>query len=58
MNPEDIICQCQNITYGQIKEAYDRGADTYDEVQKATGCGIGCEQCVEAITAYIDSLRY
>ncbi len=58
MDLNELACTCQNITWGQIKEAYDKGADTYEEVQKATGCGIGCELCVEEITKYIESLRY
>ena len=58
MKNDDLACACQNITWAQIKEAYDKGADTYEEVQKATGCGIGCEFCVEEITKYIDHLRY
>ncbi len=58
MDPNEFACTCQNITWGQIKAAYENGADTYEEVQKATGCGIGCEICVEEITNYIESLRY
>ena len=58
MDNETLACTCQNVTWAQIKEAYDKGADTYEEVQKATGCGIGCEFCVEEITKYIDHLRY
>lgn len=58
MNLTDLACACQNITWQQIKDAYDAGADTYEEVQQATGCGIGCELCVDAITEYINSMRY
>ena len=58
MDMNDLACACQNITWQQIKDAYDRGADTYEEMQKATGCGIGCELCVDTITDYINSLRY
>lgn len=58
MDMNALACTCQDITWQQIKDAYDKGADTYEEVQKATGCGIGCELCVEEITKYIDSLRY
>ena len=58
MENETLACTCQNVTWEQIKEAYDKGADTYEEVQKATGCGIGCEFCVEEITKYIHQLRY
>ena len=58
MESDGFACACQNITWAQIRAAYENGADTYDEVQKATGCGIGCELCVESITQYIDHLRY
>ena len=58
MDMNSLACTCQNITWQQIRDAYEQGADTYEEMQKATGCGIGCELCVEEITKYIDTLRY
>ena len=36
-----IICQCQNITKGQILEAIDRGATTPDGVKRRLGTGMG-----------------
>ena len=57
MNPTDVACACQNVTWGQIKDAFDQGATTFEEVQQLTGCGIGCELCIDTITEYIASLH-
>ena len=38
---DEIICQCQNITKGQILEAIDRGATTLDGVKRRVGTGMG-----------------
>ena len=32
MDPNRIICNCQAVTAGAIKEAVDSGADTVEEV--------------------------
>ena len=39
MDPNRIICNCQAVTAGAIKEAVDSGADTVEEVQGITGAG-------------------
>ena len=38
---DEIICQCQNITRGQILEAIARGATTPDGVKHRVGTGMG-----------------
>ena len=42
MNLDKIICNCQGVTCGRIKEAVDAGASTLEEVQGATGAGTVC----------------
>ena len=34
-----VICDCMNVTYGDIKKAIDNGAKTLDEVKEATEAG-------------------
>lgn len=43
ISPEDhqIICQCGNITKGQVLEAIRRGATTLDGVKRRVGTGMG-----------------
>ena len=38
MNPDEVICFCQNVTSGMIKDAVDNGAATLEEVQKINRC--------------------
>ena len=46
-NDEDIICFCQEITYGTIKAALDRGVDSVEELIDETDAGIACGTCIE-----------
>ena len=47
MNLDDIICNCLDITVGMIKDAVDAGANTFEEVQRATNIGTVCGICIE-----------
>ena len=38
---DQIICQCGNITRGQILEAICRGAATVDGIKRRVGTGMG-----------------
>lgn len=38
---DEIVCQCRNITKGQILEAIRRGAATVDGVKRRVGTGMG-----------------
>lgn len=49
MNLDEVICFCQNITSGMIKNAVDNGAATVEEVQKATGAGTVCGSCLDKV---------
>ncbi|GAA3193484.1 FAD-dependent oxidoreductase [Actinocorallia longicatena] len=51
------ICHCNNVTKGQIRACWQRGARTTDEVSRqtraATGCG-SCRDAVEGIVSWLD----
>lgn len=54
MDLEKVVCYCQNVTNGMIKEAVEAGASTLEEVQEATGAGTVCGACVDNIQHLID----
>ena len=54
MDLDKVVCYCQNITNGMIKDAVDGGADTLEEVQEVTGAGTVCGGCVENIRHLVD----
>lgn len=55
MNDDIIICRCEEITLGEIKQAIKEGAETVTEVKRRTRAGMGlcqgrtCEKMVERI---------
>ena len=49
MNPDKIVCYCNSVTNGMIKDAIDAGASTLEEIQEATGAGTVCGACLENI---------
>ena len=44
-----IVCQCKQVSYGDIRKAMTGGARTLEEIQKITGAGTGCGNCVDDI---------
>ena len=54
MNLDKVVCNCQNVTAGMIKEAIDNGATTLEEVQKITGAGTVCGSCVDNVKRIVD----
>lgn len=54
MDLEKVVCYCQNVTNGMIKEAVDGGAVTLEEVQAATGAGTVCGGCLENVRRLVD----
>jgi bacterioferritin-associated ferredoxin len=51
-----IICRCEDVTYGQIVEAIDRGLTTTEEIKRVLRCGMGpCQgrTCSRLITRII-----
>lgn len=44
-----IICHCKQVSYLDIRKAMVKGARTIDDIQKATGAGTGCGNCIGEI---------
>ncbi|MCA9398308.1 MAG: nitrite reductase large subunit NirB [Candidatus Omnitrophica bacterium] len=44
------VCSCENITKGEIVEAYKAGAKTIADLKKCTKAGTGCGGCVPLMT--------
>ncbi|REF00226.1 FAD-dependent oxidoreductase [Thermomonospora umbrina] len=51
------VCQCNNVSKGQIRACWEHGARTVEEVaartRASTGCG-GCRDAVEGIVCWLD----
>lgn len=54
MDLEKVVCYCQNVTNGMVKEAVDTGANTLEEVQEKTGAGTVCGGCVENVQRLVE----
>ena len=54
MDMDTIVCACNSVTNGMIKEAVESGAKTLEEVQEKTGAGTVCGACTEDIQHLID----
>ncbi|MBQ3193185.1 MAG: NAD(P)/FAD-dependent oxidoreductase [Oscillospiraceae bacterium] len=58
--PGKMICQCEMITEGQIREAIRRGASTVDGVKRRVGSGMGrCQgsRCTLAIEKILEECQ-
>ena len=58
---DEIICQCEEITKGQILEAIRRGAATVEGVKRRAGSGMGrCQgsRCTQQIEKLLEEYRY
>ncbi|MDE7323876.1 MAG: (2Fe-2S)-binding protein [Lachnospiraceae bacterium] len=54
MNLDKIVCNCQSVTTGMIKDAVFSGASTLEEVQAVTGAGTVCGTCLEDVQRLIE----
>lgn len=54
MNLDEVICFCQNVTSGMIKDAVDSGAATLEEVQEKTGAGTVCGSCIDNVRRLVE----
>lgn len=53
MTDNTVICRCEDVTYGQIVAAIERGCRTVEEVKRMLRCGMGACQgrtCVRLIS--------
>lgn len=41
MKDETIICRCEDITWGEIRQALEKGYITLDEIKRITRAGMG-----------------
>ena len=57
MNRSKEACHCRNITYGMIEDAIKNGAETFQEVQDATGAAKGCGQCKDFLMCLIRDIK-
>ncbi|TCP63987.1 BFD-like [2Fe-2S] binding protein [Heliophilum fasciatum] len=56
MDDSDIICACEEITYGEIKSAVAGGATSLEKVQEMTHAGTVCGQCEDDLRSYVAQL--
>ncbi len=40
-----IVCECYEVSFGDIVEAIENGCDTVDSLMHETHAGYGCERC-------------
>ena len=56
MKDDTIICRCEDVTYGEIIRAIERGLTTTEELKRILRCGMGpCQgrTCSRIITRII-----
>ncbi|MBP8718638.1 MAG: (2Fe-2S)-binding protein [Candidatus Atribacteria bacterium] len=41
MDDDTIICRCEDVTWGEIREQLDKGYTTLDEIKRLTRAGMG-----------------
>lgn len=56
MNDDDIICSCFDLTVKDIKDAYNNGAKTLEEIEEVTQAGTLCGACISDLEELIKSL--
>ena len=52
-----VLCQCMNVTEGEIKRAIRAGADSVDAVGERCEAGTGCGSCRGGIDILIQEVR-
>jgi NAD(P)H-nitrite reductase large subunit len=45
LNLDYIVCQCYEVTLGDIMEAIENGHDTIEAIRHETNASYGCELC-------------
>lgn len=51
-----IVCGCFKVTIGDLKEAINNGAKTFEEIQEKTSVAKGCKKCTDNVKGLIDIL--
>lgn len=57
MDKDKVICRCFKVTAGDIIDAVDNGAKTFEEVQEVTSCATGCGSCEDDVIELLDELN-
>ncbi len=57
MNDNKIICDCYHITFKDIKNALEEGAENFDEVSEMTNAGQGCGHCQADVAKIIKMIK-
>jgi ferredoxin-nitrate reductase len=50
-----LVCACNNVGDGNLKEAILSGCETLNELCQATGAGLGCGSCKSEVKRLIDT---
>ena len=50
----EMICHCEQVTYGAILDAIDNGADTIEKLGDALNAGITCGYCIEELEEILE----
>lgn len=48
------VCHCMKVTNGDIYEAVQNGATSFEEVQAKTNVARGCRRCTDDVKRLID----
>lgn len=51
---DEVVCNCWNVTVGDIKNAVENGAGTYEEVRDITNASTGCGQCEDEVRRLVE----
>lgn len=54
MSDKDLICLCISVTRGEIVEAIDKGAHTFEALKEVLYCGTGCGTCQGRVQKILD----
>lgn len=58
MSDNDIVCNCMQVTRGEIVKAVkEKKLKTVEEVGEATGAGTGCGGCQPDIQEILDEIN-
>lgn len=56
MDMNKTVCTCFGVTIGDIKEAIDNGAASFEEVQEITNVSTACGSCEEYARNVVEEL--
>lgn len=51
---DELVCRCNSITAGEIRENIREGAATLEQLKKKTRAGTGCGLCVKTLQRILD----